>query len=239
MKLRCLIVDDEPIAQQILEQHIAQIEALHLVNKCSNALDALNVLHREQIDILFLDIKMPSISGLDMLKTLDHSPNVILTTAFSEFGAESYEYNVIDYLLKPIAFNRFLKAINKILINQKMELPSEKVEYSAAKENDFIFFKADKKIHKIYFKDIVFVEGSGNYAKIHIEDTKPLMVLEKLSDLIEKLPSEQFFRVHKSFIVNVQKIREIEGNRIKFGQKAVPISASYKQAFEKFISYDK
>jgi response regulator of citrate/malate metabolism len=122
MKFNCLIVDDEPIAQQILEQYIAQIEALHLIEKCSNAFEALNVLHKEQIDILFLDIKMPSLSGLDMLKTLQNPPKVILTTAFSEYAVESYEYGIIDYLLKPIAFKRFLKSVNKILIPKSEEL---------------------------------------------------------------------------------------------------------------------
>lgn len=235
MKLQCLIVDDEPIAQQILEQHIAKVDALHLVEKCGNALDALNVLHREKIDVLFLDIKMPSLSGLDMLKTLQNPPYVILTTAFSEFGAESYEYDVKDYLLKPIAFHRFLKAVNKILMSQNTEFSLGTVEQKKEIENDFIFFKADKKIHKLYFKDIQFIEGSGNYAKIHSQNAKSLMVLDKLSDIIEKLPSKQFFRVHKSYIINVQKIKEIEGNRVKIGEKAIPISASYKQAFEHYI----
>jgi len=235
MKKRCLIVDDEPIAQQILKQHIQRIDALDLVGIANNAFEALNILHQEKIDVLFLDIKMPSMSGLEMLKTLQNRPNVILTTAFSEFGVESYEYGVMDYLLKPISFERFLKAINKILIPKDLNNPTTGYDQNESIESDFIFFKADKKIHKFYFKDILFLEGSGNYVKIHSEHTKPLMVLDKLRDLLKKLPEQQFFRVHKSYIVNVKKITQVEGNRIFFQEKTVPISASYKQKFERYI----
>jgi len=234
MKFNCLVVDDEPIAQQILEKYITQIEALHLVGKCPNAFEALNVLHREKIDILFLDIKMPTLSGLDMLKTLQNPPKVILTTAFSEFGVESYEYGITDYLLKPIPFERFLKAVNKILMPENTQLTitqnQEKTE-----EPTFIFFKADKKIHKYYFKDIIFVEGSGNYVKIHILNEKPLMVLDKLTELKDKLPQKHFLRVHKSYVVNVLHIQKIEGNMIKIKDKVIPISATFKQNLQGLI----
>ncbi len=239
MKLHCLVVDDEPIAQQILENYISQIEALQLVDKCNNAFEALNILHREKIDILFLDIKMPSLSGLDMLKTLQNPPKVILTTAFSEFGVESYEYSITDYLLKPIAFERFLKAVNKILLPKNLEFLIEKVQEKPTSENEFIFFKAYKKIHKFYFKEILFFEGSGNYVKIHTENATPLMVLEKLSDLEGKLPQNQFMRVHKSFIVNTYHIKQIEGNMLKIKDKTVTISQSYKQNLDEILNKNK
>jgi DNA-binding LytR/AlgR family response regulator len=239
MKLHCLVVDDEPIAQQILEKYIAQIEALQLVGKANNAFEALNILHQEKIDILFLDIKMPSLSGLGMLKTLQNPPKVILTTAFSEFAVESYEYGIADYLLKPIAFERFLKAVNKILLPKNSEFPIEKVQEKPTSENEFIFFKADKKIHKFYFKEILFFEGSGNYLKIHTENTTPLMVLEKLSDLEEKLPQNQFMRVHKSFIINIFHIKQIEGNMIKIKDKTVAVSQNYKQNLDKMLDNNK
>lgn len=235
MKFNCLIVDDEPIAQEILEKYISQIAVLNLVGKCSNAFEALNVLHREKIDVLFLDIKMPSLSGLDMLKTIQNPPNVILTTAFSEFGVESYEYGITDYLLKPVSFERFLKAVNKILIPQYTPLArTQTVE--KAEEPTFIFFKADKKIHKYYFTDILFVEGSGNYVKIHPLNQKPLMVLDKLTELQEKLPKKQFIRVHKSFIINVLHIQKIEGNMIKIEDKVIPISATFRQKLDGLIN---
>ena len=230
MKLHCLVVDDEPIAQEILERYISQIEALHLVGKCNNAFEALNVLHKEPIDILFLDIKMPTLSGLDLLKTLRNPPKVILTTAFSEFAVESYEYGVTDYLLKPISFERFLKALHKILLPKNTDVLPEKIQEKPTNDNEFIFFKADKKIHKFYFKEILFFEGSGNYIKIHTESSTPLMVLEKLSELEIKLPQNQFVRVHKSYIVNLSQIKQIEGNMIKLiGNKEVPISQSYRE----------
>jgi DNA-binding LytR/AlgR family response regulator len=235
MKYQCLVVDDEPIAQEIIEQYISRIDVLNLIGKCGNAFEALNVLHKEKVDILFLDIQMPSLSGLEMLKTLQHPPKVILTTAFSEFGVESYEYGITDYLLKPFSFERFLKAVNKILIPKESDLNQSKSEEKPSSAPAFIFFKADKKIHKYYFKDILFIEGSGNYVKIHSKSEKPLMVLDKLSDLLEKLPAKQFIRIHKSFIVNVSDIQKIEGNMLTIHNKVVPISTTFKQNLDEFI----
>lgn len=229
MKINCLVVDDEPIAQDILENYIAKIDTLHLVEKCNNAFEALNILHQKKIDILFLDIKMPTLSGLEMLKTLQNPPKVILTTAFSEFAVESYEYNIADYLLKPIAFERFLKAINKIILPKQNEIHQYKIEEKKVIEPTFIFFKADKKIHKFLFKDILWIEGSGNYVKIHSINKKTLMVLDKLSDLERKLPLKSFIRIHKSYIVNISHIQQMEGNRIFVKDKLIPISASYKK----------
>jgi len=239
MKLQCLVVDDEPIAQQILEKYIGQVNALSLVGKCGTGFEALNVLHTKKIDVLFLDIKMPLLSGLEMLKALHNPPKVILTTAFSEFGAESYEYGVTDYLLKPISFQRFMKAVNKILMPQLPETPSNEMRGKTSSELEFIFFKADKKIYKLYLKNILFIEGSGNYVKVHTENDRPLMVFDKLSDLMEKLPQNQFLRVHKSFIVNFLHIKQIEGNVIKLPNKEIFISDTYKQSFDAFIKLRK
>ena len=236
MKKTCIIVDDEPIAQQILEQYIQKVDALDLVGISSNAIDALDVLHKEKIDVMFLDIKMPSMTGLELLKTLQHPPKVILTTAFAEFGVESYEYGVVDYLLKPISFDRFLKAVNRLLI--PLAKPVEEWE-EQTNASEVIFFKADKKIHKFYLKDILFIEGSGNYIKVFSAAEKPLMVLDKLSSIIEKLPPKDFCRVHKSFIVNTRNIKQIEGNRVKLGDHQVPISATYKQSFEQQVMNNK
>jgi DNA-binding LytR/AlgR family response regulator len=235
MKYQCLVVDDEPIAQQILEKYITQIDSLHLVGKCNNAFEALNVLYETQIDILFLDINMPSLSGIQMLKTLQNPPKVILTTAFSEFGVESYEYSITDYLLKPISFDRFLKALNKILFHKYLAIPVETTFKDFNNNDTFIFFKADKKIHKFYFDDILFFMGYGNYVKIHTLNDKPLMVLDKLIELQDKLPQKQFIRVHKSFIVNVSKIHKIEGNKLTINDKTIPISSTFKQNLERLI----
>ena len=235
MKYQCLIVDDEPVAQQILEKYINQIEALHLVTKCSNAFEAMNILHQERVDILFLDIKMPTLSGLEMLKTIQNQPKVILTTAFSEFAVESYEYDVVDYLLKPISFERFLKTVNKILLPQVLGLTNEQFRENAITLPTFIFFKADKKIYKYYLNDILFIEGSGNYIKVHTQKDKPLMVLDKLTNFFEKLPKKQFLRVHKSFIINISHIIKIEGNMLLIRDKEIPISNTFKKDLEDVV----
>lgn len=235
MKYRCLIVEDEPIAQQIIETYISKLDALQLVGTCNNAFDALNVLHRESIDLLFLDIKMPSLSGLDMLKTLQNRPKVILTTAYSEFGVESYDYGITDYLLKPISFERFLKAVNKLLVTQAPEIAPKPIDQDIAPDSTFFFFKSDKKIHKYYFADILFIEGSGNYVKVHTKGDKPLMVLDKLSDLQDKLPKPSFLRIHKSYIVNIRYIDNVEGNLVTINGQPLPISASFKQQLEGLI----
>ena len=235
MKYHCLIVDDEPIAVEILEKYITKIDVLHLIGKCNNAYEAINILHNEPVDILFLDIEMPSLSGLDMLKTLQNPPKVILTTAFSEFGVESYEYGILDYLLKPIPFERFLKAVNKILMSNNTKQIKGESNKKPISDSTFIFLKADKKIHKYYFMDILFIEGCGNYVKVHSQNEKPRMVLDKLSDMIAKLPPKQFLRVHKSFIVNVLHIHEIQGNMLAIQNKNIPISATYRQNLEGLI----
>ncbi|MFN7326022.1 MAG: LytR/AlgR family response regulator transcription factor [Chitinophagales bacterium] len=228
-------MDDEPIAQQIIEQYILKIEALEFVGKSSNALEVLNVLQREQVDIMFLDIKMPSLSGLEMLKTIQNPPKVILTTAFSEFGVESYEYGITDYLLKPISFERFLKAVNKIIL-PKNAIVNKDSSVEKPAESTFLFFKADKKFYKYYLADILFIEGSGNYVKIHSKHDKPLMVLDKLTDLQNKLPPNLFIRIHKSFIVNISHIQKIEGNILTISFKSIPISLTFKQSVEEIIN---
>lgn len=235
MKLRCLIVDDEPIAQQILEKYISQLDALSLVAKCNNAFEAMNTLHKEKIDLMFLDIRMPTLSGLEMLKSLSNAPKVILTTAYAEFAIDGYEFGIVDYLLKPISFERFLKAVNKILMPHyaKLTMPHSGEKSS---EPTFIFFKADKKIYKFYHSEIFFFEGCGNYVKVYNEKEKPILVLDKLSELQGKLPSDFFVRVHKSYIVNVMQIQHLEGNLIKIGQKELPISVSYKEQLMKIVT---
>jgi DNA-binding LytR/AlgR family response regulator len=237
MKYQCLIVDDEPVAQQILEKYINQIEALHLVAKCSNAFEAMNILHQEKVDILFLDIKMPLLSGIEMLKTIQNQSKVILTTAFSEFAVESYEYGVADYLLKPISFERFLKSVNKILLPQNIDFINGNSKENITTQPTVIFFKADKKIFKYYLADILFIEGSGNYIKVHTQNDKPLMVLDKLTDLLEKLPPKQFLRVHKSFIINISHLTRIEGNMLFIRDKEIPISNTFKKELEEIIKY--
>lgn len=232
MKLKCLIVDDEPLAHQILEKYISSLGTLELVKKCSNALEAIEYLNENNVDLIFLDIKMPDLTGIDFLKTLSKKPKIIITSAYSEYAIDGYEYSVTDYLLKPFSFERFLKAVNKVF-----ETVSPEISVDSKKTGDdrgFIFVKCDKINHKLYFNEIDYIEGFGNYVKIF---TKKGMLVTSvtLSNIENKLPEETFVRVHKSFIVSLSKIDEIEGNIIRIGNKSLPVGKYYKKSFDNIL----
>ena len=234
MKIRCIIVDDEPLAQRVLEKYISSLSSLELVKKCSNALEAMSFLHQNRVDLMFLDIKMPELTGLQLLKTLSHPPEVILTTAFSEYALEGYEYSVTDYLLKPFSFERFLKAVNKVL--NKKYVVNDSVSTVDKKVNEgFIFLRADKINHKISFAEIIYIEGCGNYVKVFTEK-KMIIAAQSLTTIEKNLPPELFLRTHKSFIVSLKRIRQIEGNIIKLGKKVIPIGNFYKMRVEEILS---
>ena len=236
MTLKCLIVDDEPPAHKVLENYIGKLYSLTLVGNCYNAIEALNFLHENTVDILFLDINMPELSGLDMLKTLSNPPIVILTTAYSEYALESYEFGVTDYLMKPIRFDRFLKAINKVL-ELKADAPTAAVapEKTVAPKETSFFVKVDGVQRKVRFEDILYVESKGNFVRLHLADTR-LMTADTLSNMDKKLSPYGFLRVHKSFIVNLEKITGLEGNRLLIQDTKIPIGNSYKQGVLKVIN---
>jgi DNA-binding LytR/AlgR family response regulator len=229
--MRCLIVDDEPLAQNILEKYVSMLEELTLVSKCSNAIQAISILQTDQIDLLLLDIQMPELNGLDMLRHLRRRPQVILTTAFSEYALTAFELEVVDYLLKPFSFERFARAIDRARqrrpdnhsLRQKMLPPPH------------LFLKADRKLHKVFIADILFIEGLSNYLKVYTSQGM-LIIREKMSDMENALPAEQFVRVHKSFIVASSHIEYIEGNWILIRQYRVPIGESYRISFLKRIN---
>jgi DNA-binding LytR/AlgR family response regulator len=214
--MTCFIVDDEPLAHKVLENYIAQLDNLQLVGNAYKAAEAINFLQKNEVDILFLDIEMPELTGLEMLKTLQNPPNVILTTAYSEFALEGYELGVVDYLLKPIRFDRFVKAVQRITIAKKISV-----------ENDYFFAKADGVQHRINFADIRFIEAFGNYVKIHLVD-KFILTAETMTGIQTKIPLPNFVRVHKSFIINIDKVERIDGSYISVGKNQMPIGASYK-----------
>jgi len=225
MTIKCLVVDDEPLAQRILEKYISSLPSLELVNKCNNALEASSYLHQHSVDVLFLDIKMPELTGMEFLRTLNRPPQVIITTAYSEYALEGYEYSVVDYLVKPFSFERFLKAVNKI----KKKQPDRKIEKSTPgiKKKDFIFFKSDQTHHKVQFKDIRYLQGYGNYIKVFTRNKK-ILILETMSNMEKKLPQEQFVRIHKSYIISIQQIDKIIENKIKIQDVTIPIGRAYK-----------
>lgn len=230
MKSYC-IIDDEPIAHRIIEGYCEKLPYLQKVGNCYNAFEAMQLLNEQEVDLIFLDINMPQLSGFDFLKTLQHPPITIVTSAHKEFALEGYELNVSDYLLKPFSFARFLKAVNKSLEQKPTKEPTAKSE----KGMTHFFIKGDKKMHQIKFDELLFVEAYGNYSKIYLAD-EMILSHEKISSLEALLPAEDFVRVHKSFIVATQRIKTIEGNRIALGEHLVPIGQTYKQDFMKRIN---
>lgn len=218
MKLNCLIIDDEPIAQQIIERYIEPLDQLRVVGKCSDALEAHNVLMEQKVDLLFLDIEMPHINGLNFLKNLDRPPKVIITTAYREYALEGFEVGVTDYLLKPISQERFLKAVNRILsapMTQKDRRP-------------YIYLKVDLKMVRVFLDEILYIQGLSNYVRLFCEDRK-LISYQKLSHLEEVLPGDEFIRSHRSFILNVSKVDTYTSSEVEIRDTPLPIGGSYKE----------
>lgn len=231
MKVRCLIVDDEPLAIRLIEKHIAQIESFEVVATCNTALKAFEVLNTETIDLMFLDIKMPSITGIDFLKTLKHPPKTILTTAYRNYALESYDLDVVDYLLKPITFDRFFKAVERYfretlpkILPQNSNPPPP---INTASEGSFIIVKSGKKHHKISINTILYIESLKDYIKIHTENNR-IVSKYKISDIEKELADKYFLRVHRSFIVNVKKISAFTSHDVEIGKVEIPIGVSYK-----------
>lgn len=216
-ELTCLIVDDEPIARDIIRQFVEDAPGITSIGECSNALELMEVLKEKRVDLIFLDIQMPKLSGIDFLRTQSVQPSVILTTAFPEFALDGFELNVVDYLLKPIAFPRFLQAV-------------EKVKKAAGKQEVSLTVKTDGKSYRINISEVLFVESKGDYLQLHLSDQK-IMVYMTMKKLLE-VSGTQLIRVHKSYSVSLQAINFVEGNMIHLGTSQIPIGASYKEAFQ-------
>jgi two-component system, LytTR family, response regulator len=234
MQHTCLIVEDEPLARNLLTEYVKKVSFLNLVKACSNPMEALDVLRTNTIDILFLDIQMPEITGITLLKILQKKPMVILTTAYSEYALESYELDVVDYLLKPITFDRFLKAVDKAA--QRINTPvQQSVEKPAGEAGpDFVFVKDGTKLVKINFDDILYVEGLKDYVTIHTR-TQKVVTLQRLKSLEMQLPADKFIRVHHSFIIALKAIEVVHKGEVQIGTAMIPISDSYKKAFRDLI----
>jgi len=217
----CIIIEDEPLAQNVLKKYIGDHPSLRLGAVCNDAIEAQEILTREKIDLIFLDINLPKLSGINFIKTLVHSPLIIFTTAYPEYAVEGFELNVVDYLLKPFSFERFLKAVNKAI--EKLTTFQNSIENEVA----FIFLKADKKIHRVELESIHYIEAIGDYMKV-VTDSGQLIINETMKNLQEALPVRSFMRVHKSFIISRNKIKFIEGNYVQVEDKSVPIGATYR-----------
>lgn len=228
---KCLLVDDEPPAIRILENYIANVEQLELAGTCTNAFQAMDLLQKQKIDLLFLDINMPKLSGIGLVKTLRHPPKVIFTTAYKEHAADAFDLDAVDYLLKPVSFERFLRAVNKVIHTSKPPVPE-----NAATENNqrFLYFRADRKMVKLFLEEIVYVESLKDYVRIHRQEGKPLVVKQSISTMEELLPQNLFVRIHRSFIVAVNKITAFTNHDVEIGSTEIPIGRLYSYKMQYF-----
>lgn len=226
-KVNCIIVDDEPMAREILVTYITRITNLNLIKSCSSAIEALNLINDKNVDLLFLDINMPEISGLSLAKSTHKKTKIIFTTAYREYAADGFDLQAIDYLLKPIAFDRFLQAVNKFL-----EIPStlknHPIENKSFTNNNFIFVRVDRKMLKIDFDSILYIESLSDYIKIHTKN-KTIVTRETITNIQTKLPTTSFLRIHRSFIISISSINSYTNEYIEINKKAIPISRSYKE----------
>ncbi len=230
--IKYIIVDDETASHDNIKEYASNLSYLSHQKSCYNAFEAIEYLNKNSIDLIFLDINMPKLSGLDFLKTLSNPPRIIITTAYKEFALEGYELNIDDYLLKPFNFNRFLKSVSKLY--DSLSLKSEAIQHTETPTDAKIFIKEDKKHHQIKLKNILFIEAYGNYVKINMVD-KMIVSHQTLTSFTHNLPENQFIRVHKSFIISIDKIELIEGNRIHIRNHKIPIGKMYKLNVNRLI----
>ena len=229
---RCVIIDDEQPARELIQLHLSNLQGFKVLATFSNALDGFNFLEQNTVDLLFLDIQMPKISGLELVRSLKVCPKIILTTAYREYAAEAFELDVLDYLIKPITQERFMKAISKF--NYYNNIPAERPGITNGYNNAYIFLRVGKEQMKIYLKDILYIEGLKDYIKVHTA-AKVFVASERISYMNEKLPESKFARVHKSFIVAIEKITSIQAEQVMIGNTAIPIGRMFKNEFLKKV----
>ena len=231
--VKCLIVDDEPLALKLISKHIQQIPQLEIIASCQNALEAFDILKKEPIDLIFLDIQMPVLTGMDFAKSLQNPPSIIFTTAYRDYAVESYELEVVDYLLKPIAFNRFFKAITKYL-NTRPALPATpKMELAESPIDRHLYVNVNKKYVKVLFADILYAESLKDYVRIHTPQ-QSITTKDTMAEFEKKLPAS-FLRIHRSFIVNLEKVTAYTTQDIEIGTKEIPIGVRYKKGVLKVL----
>jgi len=231
MTLKCLLVDDEPLAIEVLEKHIETVDQLEVVGTCNNAFKAMEFLQTHHVDLMFLDIHMPKLTGTSLVKTLQHPPKIIFTTAYKEFAIDAFELDAVDYLLKPISLERFLRAVNKVTKTTftNVDEASGVPEISMG----FIYFRADRKMIKLFYDEILYIESIKDYIKIFREGNSPLLVKQSITATEEMLPPHLFLRVHRSFIVSVSKITAFTSNDVEIQKMEIPIGRMYKPQLQK------
>lgn len=235
--LKCLIIEDEIPARKVLERYILQIDGLELKGSCRNAMEALNIINSQTIDLIFLDIQMPGITGIEFIKALKKPFRIILTTAYREYAVEGFELDVVDYLVKPIAFERFFKAVTKVFqndIDQNFVPAQNLINEFSSYSDSYIYVRTEKKMQKILLSDINFIESIGDYVKIILED-KQVVTYLKISYLEKKLPAQKFIRIHRSYIVAKDKIEAYTSNAIEIKNLKLPIGGSYRSLIQKIL----
>ncbi|HOB85215.1 MAG TPA: LytTR family DNA-binding domain-containing protein [Bacteroidales bacterium] len=231
--INVIAIDDEPLALQLVTGYIEKTPSLKLIGSFDNPVDASDFLRDNHVDIIFLDIQMPDLSGIEFSRIIGKGPKIIFTTAFEKYAIEGYKLEVVDYLLKPFSYEEFLAAVNKAVRLIKLE---DKALQKVEANDEFLFLKSDYKIKRINFNDILFIEGLKDYVKVHIQNNpRPLLSLSTLKQIETKLPAGKFMRVHRSFIVNLDKIDTIERSRIVFGKTYIPVSDQYKDKFQEYL----
>ena len=237
MKIKCVAIDDEPLALEIIKDYIEKVSFLELIKTFESAVESIDFLKKNKVDLLFLDIQMEELTGIQLLNILNPKPNVIFTTAYDSFAIQGFELDAVDYLLKPISFERFLKAVSKVYEKLNLESLSENKTKEATiytPGDDFFFVKTEFRLEKVNFSEILYIEGMGDYLRIVTPD-KRVMTLQNFKKMEEMLPVNKFYRIHKSYIVALDKIENIERNRIKITDKLIPISDTYKKPFFDFL----
>ncbi|GAB4429110.1 MAG: LytTR family DNA-binding domain-containing protein [Bacteroidia bacterium] len=231
MKLRAIAIDDEPLALEVIRRFAGKTPQLDLIGVFQNPVEALDFLQHEDVDLLFLDIHMPDLTGMQFIQSMSEQPLVIFTTAYSQYAVDSYELNAVDYLLKPIPFDRFLKAVNKAAQVFRSRLPQD--DQPGGK--DYLFVKSDTRYFKVNFPDILYIEGMRDYIAVHTVQKQRILTLMSMTAMLSRLPGEHFMRVHKSYIVGLDHITLIQNSRIYIGEREIPVSNSYKDELLRFV----
>jgi len=226
MVWKCLLVDDEPLAIEILEKHIATVDQLEVVGKCNNAFKAMEFLQKNSVDLMFLDIHMPKLTGTSFMRTLQNPPKVIFTTAYKEYAIDAFELDAVDYLLKPISLERFLRSVNKL--TKTTFSRQEEIQVVPDVNTGFIYFRADRKMIKLFYDEILYIESIKDYIKIYRDGNNPLLVKQSITATEEMLPQHLFLRIHRSFIVSVSKITAFTSNDVEIQKMEIPIGRMYK-----------
>lgn len=233
MKIKCLAIDDEPLALQQISAYIDRTPFLEKMTLCQSAYEAIEFTESQTVDLMFVDINMPDINGLDFVKSLKNKPFIIFTTAYSEYALEGFKVDAVDYILKPISYDEFLRAVNKV--RDRMMSTTAATAATVIMNKESLFVKSEYKLIRIQLNDIMYIESANEYIQIHLDAEKPITTLVRLKTIEAELPKDKFLRVHRSFIVNLDKVKVIDHNRIVFDKVLIPIGEQYKDEFQKFV----